>query len=92
MRIYDPRVGRFLSVDPLTKKFAYYAPYQFAGNKPIVAADLDGMEEWMRTQENLLRQNAMMKIDAARVKALSKIQTLSATPYKDQVQLYQQEQ
>lgn len=44
MRIYDPRVGRFLSSDPLTKKFPYYTPYQFAGNMPIAAIDLDGAE------------------------------------------------
>ncbi|MVT12593.1 RHS repeat-associated core domain-containing protein [Chitinophaga tropicalis] len=44
-RIYDPRVGRFLSVDPLTKNYPWYTPYQFAGNKPIWATDLDGLEE-----------------------------------------------
>jgi len=44
MRIYDPRVGRFLSVDPLTKSYPWYTPYQFAGNSPIHAIDLDGME------------------------------------------------
>jgi RHS repeat-associated protein len=44
MRMYDPRVGRFLSVDPLTPKYAYYTPYQFAGNTPIWASDLDGLE------------------------------------------------
>jgi RHS repeat-associated protein len=45
MRIYDPRLGRFLSVDPLTKDYPWYTPYQFAGNKPIWAIDLDGLEE-----------------------------------------------
>jgi hypothetical protein len=44
MRIHDPRLGRFLSVDPLTKDYPWYTPYQFAGNMPIVAIDLDGAE------------------------------------------------
>jgi RHS repeat-associated protein len=44
-RIYDPRLGRFLSVDPLTKDYPFYTPYQFAGNKPIWATDMDGKEE-----------------------------------------------
>jgi hypothetical protein len=44
-RIYNPRLGKFLSVDPLTKSYPWYTPYQFAGNKPIVAIDLDGLEE-----------------------------------------------
>ncbi|WP_443938752.1 RHS repeat domain-containing protein [Pedobacter sp. MW01-1-1] len=46
MRIYDPRIGRFLSVDPLVKDYAYYTPYSFAGNMPIEAIDLDGLEPY----------------------------------------------
>ncbi len=45
MRMYDPRLGRFVSVDPLTKDYPWYTPYQFAGNKPINSVDLDGAEE-----------------------------------------------
>ncbi|MFA6925223.1 MAG: RHS repeat-associated core domain-containing protein, partial [Bacteroidales bacterium] len=44
MRIYDPRLGRFLSVDPLTRKFAMLTPYQFASNNPIWMVDIDGLE------------------------------------------------
>jgi len=44
-RIYNPSIGKFLSVDPLSNDFPFYTPYQFAGNKPIVAIDLDGLEE-----------------------------------------------
>jgi hypothetical protein len=29
----------------LTSKFPFYTPYQFAGNKPIWAVDLDGLED-----------------------------------------------
>jgi hypothetical protein len=32
-------------VDPLTKDYPWYTPYQFAGNTPIAAVDLDGAEE-----------------------------------------------
>lgn len=44
MRIYDPRVARFLSVDPLMREYPWYTPYQFAGNNPIKYIDLDGGE------------------------------------------------
>lgn len=47
MRIYDPRVGRFLSVDPITSKYPELTPYQFASNTPIQAIDLDGLEAWV---------------------------------------------
>ncbi len=46
MRIYDPRLGKFLSVDPLIRSYPWYTPYQFAGNTPIQAIDLDGLEEF----------------------------------------------
>ena len=45
MRVYDPRVGRFLSVDPLVSKYPDLTPFQFASNTPIWAIDLDGLEE-----------------------------------------------
>ncbi|WP_375577560.1 RHS repeat-associated core domain-containing protein [Marivirga tractuosa] len=44
-RIYNPRIAKFLSVDPLTSEYPWYTPYQFAGNKPIMAIDIDGLEE-----------------------------------------------
>jgi RHS repeat-associated protein len=44
-RIYNPAIGKFLSVDPLTQSYPWYTPYQFAGNKPIWCIDLDGLEE-----------------------------------------------
>ena len=44
MRIYDPRLGRFLSVDPITAQYPELTPYQFASNRPIDGIDLDGLE------------------------------------------------
>lgn len=43
-RIYDPRLGRFLSIDPLTTSFPMLTPFQFASNRPIQGIDLDGEE------------------------------------------------
>lgn len=43
-RIYDPRLVRFKSIDPLTKKYAELTPYQFASNRPIDGIDIDGLE------------------------------------------------
>jgi RHS repeat-associated protein len=44
MRMYDTRLGRFISVDPLTRKYPELTPYQFASNGPISGIDLDGLE------------------------------------------------
>ncbi|MFN4233855.1 MAG: RHS repeat domain-containing protein [Bacteroidia bacterium] len=43
-RILDTRLGRFLSVDPLTAKFPMLTPYQLSSNNPILNVDLDGLE------------------------------------------------
>jgi len=45
-RIYNPEIGKFLSVDPLMKKYPELTPYQFASNTPIQAIDLDGLERY----------------------------------------------
>lgn len=44
MRIYDSRIVRFLSVDPLTPKYPELTPYQFASNNPVSFIDEDGLE------------------------------------------------
>ena len=43
-RIYNPAIGKFLSVDPLTEQYPMLTPYQFASNRPIDGIDLDGLE------------------------------------------------
>ncbi|MEO5684262.1 MAG: RHS repeat-associated core domain-containing protein [Chitinophagaceae bacterium] len=44
MRIYDGRLGRFLSVDPITADYPMLTPYQFASNSPVSGIDKDGLE------------------------------------------------
>jgi RHS repeat-associated protein len=43
-RFYDPSVGRFLSLNPISKKYPMLSPYQFASSSPISGTDLDGLE------------------------------------------------
>ena len=43
-RWYDPAMSRFVSVDPIADSYYYLTPYQYAGNTPIWATDLDGLE------------------------------------------------
>jgi len=44
-RIEDPRIGRFLSIDPLEKEYPWNSPYAFAENSPIKYVDLEGLEK-----------------------------------------------
>ena len=48
-RLYNPAIGKFLSVDPLSPNYPMLTPYQFASNTPIVAIDLDGLEQFKVT-------------------------------------------
>jgi RHS repeat-associated protein len=41
-RIYDPRLGRFLSRDRFENKFPHQSPYVFAENSPISFQDING--------------------------------------------------
>ena len=43
-RIYDPRLGRFLSVDPISKNYPWNSTYCFAMNRVIDGIDLEGLE------------------------------------------------
>ena len=43
-RIYNPAIGRFLSVDPLAEKYASVSPYAYVANNPLVFIDPDGRE------------------------------------------------
>jgi len=43
-RMYNPRLGRWFSVDPLFKKYSQWSPYVFAMNNSILVIDIDGSE------------------------------------------------
>jgi RHS repeat-associated protein len=43
-RMYDSRLGIFLSLDPLERRFAFKSNYSFASNTPISAIDREGTE------------------------------------------------
>jgi RHS repeat-associated protein len=49
MRIYDPRLGRFLSVDPLSEEYPWNSTYAYAENDVIRAIDIEGAEKYIKT-------------------------------------------
>ncbi|MDR5591670.1 RHS repeat-associated core domain-containing protein [Christiangramia sp. SM2212] len=44
-RMFDPRIGRFFSRDPLEKSFPWNSPYAFSENRIIDGVELEG-KEW----------------------------------------------
>ena len=45
MRIYNPALGRFLSIYPLAYRYPYKTPYDFTENSPINSTDLIGLQK-----------------------------------------------
>lgn len=72
-RMYDPRVGRFLSLDPLGYKTPFQSAYTFAKNSPILLIDAKGLiwENPYRTH-----YNEMAKIEnptAAQIQTMAQL-------------------
>jgi RHS repeat-associated protein len=79
MRIYDPRIGRFLSVDPLARNYPEYSSYQYAGNSPIANVDLDGAEEYYY---NAIRKDGQLQLKLTKVVNQRSFLGISWTPDK----------
>ncbi|UKB81345.1 DUF6443 domain-containing protein [Chryseobacterium sp. MEBOG07] len=43
-RNYDPAMGRFFNVDPLSEKYTYQSHYNFSENRVVDARELEGLE------------------------------------------------
>jgi RHS repeat-associated protein len=56
MRLYNPALCRFLSVDPIAKSYPELTVYQFASNTPVWGIDLDGLEVFYSTDGTRLGQ------------------------------------
>ena len=58
-RMHDPRLGRFLSRDPLARNYPWNSPYAFAENRVLDGTDLEGAEwihykvQFRRTEEGI---------------------------------------
>ncbi len=60
-RVADNRLGRFFSVDPLSDNFPFYSPFQFAGNMPIWAIELEGLEPKKTTNPSVWHDDDLNK-------------------------------
>ena len=53
-RNYNPAIGRWMNIDPLSEKYEGISPYSFALNSPVLLSDSDGREikfDWERDDE-----------------------------------------
>lgn len=85
-RIYDPRIVKFLSIDPIATNYPMLTPYQFASNRPIDGIDLDG-KEWSISSVSKYRGSTLIKKTNEFVVKLNVVNhtTLSDAALKDQL-------
>jgi RHS repeat-associated protein len=74
-RMYDPRLVRFKSVDPISKEYPWNSSYAFAENSPIAFIDLEGLERYYAADGSYLGKmgtsNKMRVVSQSDVKAFS---------------------
>jgi hypothetical protein len=59
-RFYDARLGKMLSVDPLTGNYAGQSPYAYCGNSPTSSVDVNGAGD--TPSGELERRNSIMNL------------------------------
>ncbi|CAF3303848.1 unnamed protein product [Rotaria socialis] len=71
-RVYDSRVGRFLSVDKMFNKAPDWTPYRFSADNPILYIDREGNFEIPIHKEITEKSAKLNKLTATQIKFLSK--------------------
>jgi RHS repeat-associated protein len=61
-RIYDPRLGRWFSVDPEQQKNSFISPYAGLENSPIFFADPDGEDAVAKIEGNTITVSAVVYV------------------------------
>jgi len=62
-RLYDNRLGRWLTIDPLEFKYPFLTPYSYAANNPIIFIDRGGMDIWTFYENGSFKYEKTGKLD-----------------------------
>lgn len=83
-RMYDPRIGRWLSLDPIADKYPGYSPYAFCVNNPIIFVDLGGLRvvlaEGLTPEETARAEAAIKLVQERQPEFYAYLQTLRYNP------------
>jgi RHS repeat-associated protein len=64
-RDYDPRLGRYKSVDPLAKDFPWNSPFTYAENDVIRSIDLEGRERYIMITNLATEKSTQIELSTA---------------------------
>jgi len=85
-RIYDSRLGRWLSIDPLSAKYPSLSPYNFCENNPIYFNDPTGKDANVTVKGNTISISTIIFLvgDAATIEKAVEIQKQIMSIFKEQ--------
>jgi RHS repeat-associated protein len=84
-RMYDARVGRWLSLDPLQSKYPNLSPYNFVANNPILYIDPDGKKIVISGNQkfvSLVQQDLAKLLTTEKGRAILAVLSASKIEYK----------
>lgn len=80
-RVHDPRIGKFLSMDPLASDYPHNSPYAFSENRVIDGVELEGLE-WISAENLWLHQaNGDCKLETVNFNQLKSVVYRNSTYY-----------
>jgi RHS repeat-associated protein len=81
-RVHDPRLGRFLSLDPIASEFPWNSPYAFSENRVINSIELEGLEAKLAIAAQGYDANAF-NARAAKLKTTNNYEVVKASNGKE---------
>lgn len=67
-RMYEPALGRFMTMDPLAEKYYSISPYAYCGNNPINNVDPNGLDIWdLDLNGNIVNYSVTKEYDMIRM-------------------------
>lgn len=90
-RNYDPAIGRFFNIDPLTEDYMDWGSYVFSGNRVIDARELEGLEPYIVTGKSFI-PNKTIKNPFAPISKAKSFASDSRNDYKLNTTAYRTEQ
>jgi RHS repeat-associated protein len=73
-RNMDPQIGRFVQIDPLAPNYVHNSTYAYAENDVIRAIDLEGLEKYIVTVNQVNKRSNISKVTVAQIQHEGKAQ------------------
>ena len=83
-RIYDGRLGSFLTIDRFYRKFSTQSPYVFAKNSPIIAIDINGDYVSVKSTSSMQKQDDGTEVEVITHEIIITMKVLDLTTDNNQ--------